>query len=410
MPTFKYEGCDRDGETVSGFADGQNAAQVEEQLLAQEIRTVAIVEQGAWTRFARPGQALRPEEVVLLSDQLETISRSGMPLAPSIALLAADARSPRVRRILDEMKRVLESGANLTEALSRAGAGLPSAVLSLIRVGEQTGNLPAVLAQISKHYGRLADARNAMRQAAAYPVVLVTAACALLAVMSVAVVPQFAAVYGGMGRSLPVPTQMVFQLSSLIGALFSYDMLGAWVALLLALLGMRLYFGATARGQTRYLRLQEGLRYGCPYFGTLYRAAVTERFARVLGLLIANQAQAPEGLALAGVASGSLRVAQASQDASVLVRNGSRLSEALAAMKVFRPSFLWVVGNAENQGELGAALLRLADSYEREVERRAAAVTALAAPAVIVVVGVVFGALIISLLLPVLMLGSLVGG
>jgi type IV pilus assembly protein PilC len=410
MPTFEFEGSDQSGRTVSGFLDGQNAAQVEELLIEQGIHATAIVEQGAWARFARPGHVLKPEEVVLLSDQLETIARSGMPLAPSIAVLAADARSRRVRRILKEIQRILESGGALSEALSRSGAGLPSAVLSLIRAGEQTGNLPAVLAQVSKHYTRITDARNAIRQAAAYPAVLIVAACLLLGVMSVSIIPQFASVYGSFGRSLPVPTRLVFDLSSLIGALFSRDMLRVWVALLLLLLGTRLYLGMSARGQTSHLRMQEWLRYRCPFLGPLYRVAATERFARVLGLLITNHAQAPEGLALAGVASGSLRVAQASQNAAVLVRNGSGLSEALAAMQVFRPSFLWVVGNAESQGELGSALLRLADTYEREVDRRATAVVTLAGPAVIVVVGVIFGTLIISLFMPILSLSSLFGG
>ncbi len=410
MPTFEFEGCDQKGRTISGFLDGLNAAQVEEQLIEQGIRATAIVEQGAWARFARPGHLLKAEEIVLLSDQLETIARSGMPLAPSLASLAADARSRRVRQILGEIGKVLESGGTLAEALSRSGAGLPSAVLSLIRAGEQTGNLPAVLAQVSKHYTRLTEARNAMRQAAAYPVLLIVAACLLLGVMSVSVVPQFAQVYGSFGRSLPLSTRIVFDLSALVGTLFSRDLLGFWVALLLMLLGIRLYLGMSARGQTTQLRLQEWFRYRCPFFGPLYEAVVTERFARVLGLLITNHAEAPESLALAGVASGSLRVARASQNAAVLVNNGSRLSEALAAMKVFRSGFLWVAGNAESQGELGNTLLRLADTYEREVQRRAAALVSLAAPAVILVVGAVFGALIVSLLMPVLNLTALIGG
>lgn len=410
MPTFEYEGCDQSGRTISGFQDALNATQVEELLIEQGIRATAIVEQGAWARFARPGHALKPEEIVLLTDQLGTIARSGMPLAPSVAMLAADARSRRVRRILGEIKKTLESGGTLVEALGRSGAGLPSAVLSLIRAGEQTGNLPAVLAQVSGHYARLTDARNAIRQAAAYPAVLIVAACLLLGAMSVTIVPEFAGVYGTFGRSLPLPTRLVFDLSTGIGSLFSRDLLGVWVSLLLLLLGTRLWFGMTARGRTTHLRMNEWLRYRCPFFGPLYEVAATERFARVLGLLITNHAQAPEGLALAGVASGSLRVARAAQNAAVLVKNGSPLSEALAAMRVFRASFLWVVGHAESQGELGSSLLRLADAYEREVARRAATVAALAAPAVIVVVGVFFGALVIALLMPVLNLSSLFGG
>ena len=410
MPTFEFEGCDQNGHTVNGFLDGLNAALVEEQLIEQGIRATTIVEQGAWARFARPGQGLKPEEMVLLSDQLATIARSGMPLAPSVAMLAMDARSKRVRRILGEVQQVLESGGTLAEALGRGGAALPSAVLSLIRAGEQTGNLPGVLAQVSKHYTRLTEARDAIRQAAAYPAVLVITACLLLGVMSATIIPQFVEVYGAFGRGLPAPTRLVFDLSSLIGTLFSRDLLGVWLAVLLALLGTRLYLGMSVRGQTARLRFQEWFRYRCPFFGPLYQVAVTERFARVLGLLITNHAQAPEGLALAGVASGSLRLARASQNAAVLVNNGSRLSEALATMQVFRASFLWVVGNAETQGELGTALLRLADAYEREVERRAATVVALAAPAVIVVVGVFFGALVISLLEPVLKLSSLFVG
>ena len=128
----------------------------------------------------------------------------------------------------------------------------------------------------------------------------------------------------------------------------------------------------------------------------------------MLGLLIVNEAQLPDSLTLAGVASGSLHMAETAQDAALMVKNGSRLSEALASMQQFRGSFLWIVGNAETQGELGQTLLRLADSYEREVERRAAMGIAFAAPAIIAALGIIVGSLVISVFLPILQLSSLV--
>jgi len=409
MRTFEYEGHDQNGQSVKGFLDGLNAAHVEEQLIEQGTRITSVVEAGSWVRFARPGQeGLKPEEIVLLSDQLETIARNGLPLAPSIALLAIDAQSRRVRRILKNVQQTLESGGTLAAALAEGGAGLPSAILSLIRVGEQTGNLPAVLAQVSKHYGRLNDARNAIRQAAAYPVLLIVAACVLLGLMCSVIVPQFAGVYGSFGGRLPLATQILLDMSAAVTQLFSPDMLNIWVYILVFLLLVRLYFGLSLRGQMTYMRLQEWFRYKCPFFGHLYQVAVAERFSRVLGLLITNHALAPESLMLAGVASGSMRMAQSAKKASVLVKNGSRLSEALAAMHEFRASFLWIMSNAENQGDLGHTLLRLADAYEKEVERRANMVVALAAPVIITVIGIVIAAFIISIFMPILQLSSLV--
>lgn len=409
MRQFEYEGKDKGGNPVKGQLAGMNSIHVEEQLMGQGVQGIHIIEVSPWLQFARPHKkGLKDDEIVLFSEQLETIARNGMPLAPAIKHLADDVHSRRSRKILESIRKRLEAGGTLGEALTESGAGLSPAILSLIHVGEQTGNLAAVLAQVTKHYGRVTETRNAIRQAAAYPLVLVVAACLLVSAMYTLVVPQFAAIFGSFGKNLPAPTQFVINTSELVQVLFSPDMLLFWVGILIALLLVRLYFGLTLQTRLQYMRFQEGLRYACPFFGNLYRVAAAERFARVLGLLIINQAQVPESLTLAGVASGSLRMAESAQDAALMVKNGSRLSEALASMQQFRTSFLWIVGNAETQGELGQTLLRLADSYEREVERRAAMGIAFAAPAIIATLGIIIGGLVIALFMPILKLSSLV--
>ena len=409
MRQFEYEGKDKDGQPVKGQLAGLNSIHVEEQLMGQGVQNIRISEVSPWLQFARPERkGLKADEIVLLSEQLETIARNGMPLAPAITHLAEDVRGRKSRRILQSIQKRLEAGGTLAEALTESGAGLSPAILSLIQVGEQTGNLAAVLVQVSKHYGRVTETRNAIRQAVAYPLVLIVAACLLVSAMYTLVVPQFTEIWGSFGRSLPAPTQFVVSTSKLIQELLAMDMLLFWVGLLIALLLVRLYFGLTLQTRLQYMRFQEWMRYSCPFFGNLYRVANAERFARVLGLLIINQAQVPESLSLAGVASGSLHMTEAAQDAALMVKNGSRLSEALASMHQFRASFLWIVGNAETQGELGQTLLRLADSYEREVERRAAMGIAFAAPAIITAMGILVGGLIITLFLPILQLSSLV--
>lgn len=409
MRQFEYEGKDKDGQPVKGQLKGRNYIHVEEQLMVQGIRDIRIIEVSPWLQFTHPQRkGLKDNEIVLLSEQMETIARNGMPLAPAVMHLAADVRSRRSKRILQSIQKRLEAGGTLAEALTESGAGLSPAILSLIQVGEQTGNLAAVLAQVSKHYGRVTETRNAIRQAAAYPLILIVAACLLVGAMYTLVVPQFSEVFSSFGRRLPAPTQFVVSTSKLIQELLAPDMLLFWVGLLIALLIVRLYFGLTLQTRLQYMRIQEWLRYRCPFFGSLYRVAVAERFAHVLGLLITNEAQVPESLTLAGVASGSLHMAETAQDAALMVKNGNRLSEALASMQQFRGSFLWIVGNAETQGELGQTLLRLADSYEREVERRAAMGIAFAAPAVIAALGIIVGGLIITLFLPILQLSSLV--
>ena len=178
-----------------------------------------------------------------------------MPLAPAVMHLAGDVQSRRSKRILQSIQKRLEAGGTLAEALTESGAGLSPAILSLIQVGEQTGNLAAVLAQVSKHYGRVTETRNAIRQAAAYPLVLIVAACLLVGAMYTLVVPQFTEIWGSFGRNLPAPTQFVVSTSKLIQGLLAPDMLLFWVGVLIALLLVRLYFGLTLQTRLQYMRM-----------------------------------------------------------------------------------------------------------------------------------------------------------
>lgn len=410
MRTFEYEGKKKkNSKIVKGQVEALNITHAEEQLLEKGIRDIQITEVSPWLQFMYPNKkGLKAGEITLLIEHLETIARNGMPLAPSITHLADDVLRPRSKRILESIQKRLEAGGTLTEALAESGSGLSPAILSLIEVGEQTGNLAAVLAQVSKHYERVNETRNAIRQAAAYPLVLIVVSCLLVSMIYFLAIPQFTVVWETFGGRLPAPTKFILNTSEFLKTLFTPDMVLFWVGFLVVLLLIRLYFGLTLQTRLQYMRIQEWLRYTCPFFSSLYRVAVAERFSRVLGLLIINQSQLPESITLAGVASGSLHMAEAAQNAALMVKNGSRLSEALASMHQFRTSFLWIVGNAEIQGELGRTLLRIADTYEREVERRAAMGIAFAAPAIIVALGIVVGGLVISMFLPLFQLSGLI--
>ena len=305
----------------------------------------------------------------------------------------------------------LESGASLEEALNQHPEAFSQVYLSLIRAGERSGNLAGVLSQLASYSNRQLEVRSRLEEVIAYPVFLIIAIVTMLTVFSIVVLPNFEGIFATFGRQLPWPTRAAFGIGHFfgnIGQIFvkasMSDLLQAALALLVLWLMVRV-----ARTTEWGARIADGIKMRIPFFRTVYAASLVERFSRCLGMLLSNQAQAPESIILAAAATGSPSFRGAGMGAALLVSHGERLVSALAGTRRFRRSYLWILGNAEEHGRVPGALLSLAESYEREVTRRTRLLLTMSGPALTVVMGLIIAFVVIAMFLPIFQLSSLVG-
>ena len=424
MPVFQYIGRDNEGKPATGTVEAESAHQVSVILTERGIAVSSIQEQGKPAGFFR-GRGLTAKDMAFLTEQLYTITKSGLPLSPALGTLLQDVRGRRLRKVVKDIQATLDGGGSLEDALSKHPGSFPAVYLSLIRAGERTGNLSGVLSQLCEYSSRMAEVKSGLQEIIAYPLFLIVALIILLTFVSVVVLPSFETIYSGFGKQLPWPTQACFSIGhGLQKAAMFFGNHGKpselWIMrqlpvyadphLMMVLAGI---FGLWLL--VRLLRptqvgdaLADWFKLRLPFFKTLYSASMVERFSRCLGMLLSNKAQAPESLILAAAAAGSPSFRGVGLKAALLVSHGEKVVDALASTRRFRHSYLWILGNAEEQGHLDSALLNLAESYEREVARRTRILLTMLGPALTIGLGLIIGFVAISMFMPILMLSSLV--
>jgi type IV pilus assembly protein PilC len=251
----------------------------------------------------------------------------------------------------------------------------------------------------------MVEIKNGIQEAIAYPILVLVACAAVLGFLLIRVVPVFAGIYKDFGGDLPGPTQLCVAISDFF--VTNWPALGIWAAVVLLL--ARLIPRVLSHSEPGAHGL-DWLKLHVPIFGVLYFRVSVARFCRSLGLLLSSKVPVLEALDLASAGAGNAVLRRAVNDAARLVEGGERVSDALASTGYFGHSLCWMLSTAEDRGDVHEALLELADMYERGAMRIDKLILTLAGPAIVVLVGLMIGYLVISLYLPIFMLGDAISG
>jgi general secretion pathway protein F len=331
--------------------------------------------------------------------QLATLVGAGVPVADALADAAAQGGHPALVAALTTAHARVCEGVPLADALATTSGVFQPFYTDLVRAGEATGALAAVLGRLADHGERVAAVRAELRAALTYPVVMLAATGAVLTVMLVWVVPQVTQLFADSGARLPLPTRILVAVATAVRY-------GWWLALLGALaagLAARRVL-ATPAGLAR----RDALLLRLPIVGPLVRRAAQARVARTLATLLAGGVPLEAALAIAAPAAGNRVVGASVSAVREAVRQGEPLAPALAATGAFPPLLVRLAAVGERSGGLGDALARAADAEERAVAAALATATGLIEPGLILVMGGAVLALVAAVLLPLFELNGLV--
>jgi type IV pilus assembly protein PilC len=404
MTEYRYRAYDAEGRHYEDTVEANTIYELTQTLVAQGLTVSSIEKVARKTVF--PGyRRLRWEDLRLFTEQLEAILRSGYPLVPALAALAADLHKPGLRAATDQLRSDLERGLSLEEAFRLQEHRFPPAYSALMRAGEITGNLPGVLTLMTDHAARMAGVKNRVLLAAAYPIVLIVAASVIILYQLLYVVPVFGDIFGELGGKLPAPTLFLLHLSRMLTAYWPIA-LGALPAAAMAIVGSWIALRRSSRGR----QWIDGVLLRVPGLGMTYHGLVQARFCRTLSLLLGGRVPMLDALNLAGAASGSARLAHVTEVAAKEVLQGRRLVDGLHQDRFFSPSFYWLLGTAEERGQVVEALNDLADSAERSVQAREQMLGSFITPVMTVIIAGIVGFIVVSLYLPIFTLGDQVIG
>lgn len=401
MPRFSYSGINSTGASVAGEREAESAHDLVAALRAEGEFVHHLEDLDGPRGFQRDARPLRSEDLSLFTSQLAAMIQGGMPLAPALAELAREARGERLRSLLEDAQRQVEGGNTLEAALARHGGAIPPIYLSLIRIGERTGNLPGVLLHLTAFSQRRVQLTQRLQALLAYPIILFISLIIFLGVFVPLVISQFEVMFEQMGGSLPVPTRLLLHVGHFVQSLIPFMPL-----LILLYVGYVILLNTRARAGVRWIR--EALLLATPVAGRLYSGVLEARFYQGLGTLLESGAPIVESMCLAGLATGSPRVASASVRAAARTAQGESVSQVLSQFGIAKRSHAWMLNQAEAAGTLPLSLRRLADSCHRELEMEELSLCAAAGPVLIVIAGIVAGASIVSCFLPIFLLPQLV--
>lgn len=404
MGAFEYVALDTGGRQRKGVMEGDTARQVRQVLRERGLMPLSLEEVAQRERREQRTPLLRrgisATDLALLTRQLATLSRSGLPLEEALNTVAEQSEKGRTKSLLLGVRsRVLE-GHSLAAGLGDFPAVFPELYRATVAAGEQSGHLDVVLERLADY----TENRQAMRQkislALFYPALLTLVAVLVTVALLTYVVPQVVQVFENVGQELPLLTRSLIALS---------DFLREWgIWLLLGVVLAAVGFVRTLRrpaARTRFHRFLLRL----PLISRLVRGLNTARFARTFSILSASGVPVLEGMRISAQVLSNLPMRNAVVEAADRVREGSNIRHALERSRLFPPMTLHLIASGESSGKLEEMLDRAASNQERELETLIAALMGAFEPLLLIVMGGMVLLIVVAILLPIFDLNQLVG-
>jgi general secretion pathway protein F len=418
MPVFEYRGLTPAGKQVKGLLEADSSRMLRQQLRRSGVFLTDVLAEREATPKRTNGAALeaRPalgsrevqlgrlfrgrvtsEDVAIFTRQLSTLLHAGVTLVEALTALVDQTEKERLKRIISDVKSRVNEGSSLADALAEHGRTFGNLYINMVRAGEASGALDAVLARLADFTEGQAKLRQKVVGTLIYPVIMTIIGSGILALLMTVVVPKVTKIFESMKVALPWTTRLL---------IFVSNTLADWWWLLLPT------FIAAVVLARRWTRSPKGRPVWdrwvleAPVFGSLIRMLALARFSRTLATLLKSGVPLLTAMDITKnvVSNGVLSaVVENARDA---IREGESIAGPLKRSGEFPPLVHHMIAIGERSGQLEEMLLNVADSYETQVSVRIGALTALLEPLIIVAMGVAVAFVAFSILMPILQLNT----
>ncbi|PZF57357.1 type II secretion system F family protein [Curtobacterium sp. MCSS17_008] len=402
---FDYRGRDGAGKLVKGRLDAASEGAVVQRLRSMGVSPIAITEAkpgtGLQTEIKIPGfeKGVGLKDLAIMSRQASTMLSSGLSLLRALTILADQTDNKKLKDILGKVRDDVERGVSFSDAVAKYPVDFPPIMINMIRAGETGGFLDQAMDSIATNFEKEHKLRSTIRSAMTYPVVVLVMSLVAVVVMLIFIVPIFQDMFASLGGQLPLPTQILVQLSHAM----------RWAGPVLAVLvvvGWLWYRGN--KNTDRFRAFRDPVLLRLPVFGQLTKKIVIARFARNFSNMIGAGVPILQALKIVGEVSNNFVVQKALDRVAESVRKGESIAEPLAKESVFPAMVAQMIAVGEDAGSLEVMLEKIAIFYDSEVESTTESLTSLIEPLLIAFLGVVVGGMIVALYLPIFQISSLV--
>ena len=371
-----------------------NAEEVTEKRVEREER--GVPKRGRFTFLQR----VSDRDISLFCRQLGAMVNAGVGIIDALEIVADQMPNRKLAQATAEVAKDVSEGMSLSEAMSKRQDVFPELVINLVAVGEETGELDTALMRASDYYEKIAMIKSKIKSASFYPAFVLVVATVIVTGILYFLVPTFAEIYEGFGASLPLPTQVLINMSNALRENILYFVLFV-VAFSVAFRYVYKRSYAFRKGVHRFmLRL--------PKFGDLIVKSAMAKFSRTMATLFASGVSIERALEVAGKVTGNLVIKEAVDRVQKEVTEGQTMWGSMEKTGQFPKLIVAMVKVGEETGRLDEMLDTIARFYEDEVDRTVEGLITLIEPMLIVILGTIVGGILIALYLPIFKIGELI--
>ena len=403
MPVFVWKGTASNGEIQKGEIEAQDE-QAARRLLRQQRISLSKIK-------AKPKDLLEniaffqtkvtTKDIVIFTRQLSTMIDAGLPLVQGLEILASQQENKTLKKILLDTKSDVEGGSTFADALKKHPKQFDRLFCNMVAAGEMGGILDDVLKRLADYMEKALRLKNKVKGALTYPIIVLAISALVIGIILIFVIPVFEQMFADFGGALPLPTQIVVDLSNFVK---SYSLVIIGVSVVMVFLFRKYY--KTEKGR----RVVDRLILKSPVFGPLLRKVAVAKLTRTLGTLINSGVPILESLNVAAGTAGNKMVEEAIYNVRSSISEGRTIAQPLGESGIFPAMVVQMVSVGETTGALDQMLNKIADFYDEEVETAVDALTTMIEPFMIVFLGGTVGSIIVAMYLPIFAMAGAVSG
>jgi len=404
MPQNDYlvKARSRSGRLVSSKMRALSEADALTRVRQQGLTPIAVepVNSGLKREITFGKGRVKTKDLAIFSRQFATMLSSGLPILRCLAILSEQTQSARLRDLLIEVRDEVEKGDSLSEAFNRHKE-FPALLVSMVRAGEVGGFLDSTMVQIADSLEADVRLRGKIKGALTYPIAVGIIAVLIVTGMLIFVVPVFSELFASFGGELPLPNQLLVDMSNVVkNPLF-------FVPTLVVVLTFTFWYRAN-KDSLRVRQVVDPMKFRLPVFGKLLQKVALARFTRNFSTLMHAGVPILGALDIVGETAGNIVISRAVVSVKESVRQGTGIAKPLSEHAVFPNMVVQMIAVGEDTGALDDMLRKIADFYDQEVEATTEQLMALIEPIMIMVLGGIVGGMIVAMYLPIFKIFELI--
>lgn len=393
---FIWEGVNQKRVKTAGEVEAPSLSQAKAILRQRGIRVTKIK--------ARPKglfsntKPIKTVDISFASRQMSTMIGAGIPIAQTLRGIGKGHESASMEKLMLDLAKEVESGSTLSSSLAKHPQYFNRLFTSLTEAGEESGKLDTMLDRVATYNEKLEAIKSKVKSAMMYPTVVLFVAGIVTVLLLLFVIPQFEALFQGIGADLPSLTRMIVDMSEWMQAY--------WWVFFMVIAAIAFSCNVAYKRSQKLQFALDRLLIRLPVIGPILKKSALARFSRTLAIIFSAGVPLVDGMDTVGAATGNRVYQKAVSDIKANISTGRSLESSMSETNVFPNMMLQMVAGGEESGELEIMLDKVADFFEREVDDAVDALASIIEPLMIVMLGIIIGTMILAMYMPIFKMAS----